>query len=52
MLLGPAFVWLLLLANDDKDALGLKKCPHCAEWVKKEAKVCKFCHKDLAPAGA
>lgn len=24
-----------------------RKCPHCAEPVLKEAKVCKHCHKDL-----
>ena len=25
----------------------LKKCPFCAEYVKKEAKVCKHCGKEL-----
>lgn len=24
-----------------------RTCPHCAETVKKEAIVCRFCHKDL-----
>jgi hypothetical protein len=24
-----------------------KKCPHCAEVVKKEAKVCRFCGRDI-----
>lgn len=26
---------------------GGKKCPHCAEIVKAEAKVCRFCQRDL-----
>lgn len=25
-----------------------RKCPHCAETVKAEAKVCKHCGRDLA----
>jgi NADH pyrophosphatase NudC (nudix superfamily) len=27
----------------------LKKCPHCAEMINKDAKVCKFCGKDVDP---
>lgn len=26
-----------------------RKCPYCAEWVKKEASVCRHCHKSLPP---
>lgn len=26
---------------------GGRKCPHCAEVVKSEAKVCRFCQRDL-----
>ena len=26
---------------------GMGKCPHCAEFVKSEAKVCKHCGRDI-----
>jgi hypothetical protein len=30
---------------------GLRKCPRCAEWVKREALKCRFCAFDFtAPA--
>jgi hypothetical protein len=28
----------------------LKKCPHCAEFVKREASVCRFCQRNLKVA--
>lgn len=27
---------------------GMLKCPYCAEFVKKEAKVCRYCNRELS----
>lgn len=36
-----------LLAKPVEGA-GVRKCPHCAELIKDEAKVCRFCGRDVA----
>lgn len=48
----------LLLSRDqatlDEKSLseGNKKCPYCAELVRKEAVVCRFCSRDLPRSSA
>ena len=45
-----------LLMSPDTQALeaqrlatgSTKKCPHCAELIKAEAKVCRYCSRDFA----
>jgi len=43
----------LIMAADKKTleekqlSEGMKKCPHCAELVKQEATVCRFCNREL-----
>lgn len=27
---------------------GMKKCPHCAELIKPDAKICRYCSRDVA----
>lgn len=56
LLLAPiAFLHVLFAAPNqaqlDKRAIAVgesRKCPHCAEIVKAEAKVCRYCGRDIA----
>lgn len=55
LLLGPIgiIVALVLQENREKSAEyaiaegGMKKCPFCAELIKSEASVCRYCGKDV-----
>lgn len=53
-----AFPWSLMLKPDQKALEGRslstgaeKKCPECAELVKVDAKVCRFCQHRFVEAG-
>jgi hypothetical protein len=45
-LLGPLAI-LMFAVSGVSSGDRARKCPHCAEWVKAEAKVCKHCRGDL-----
>jgi len=41
ILLGPFSLLMIFISSE------VKKCPKCAEYIKKEAKVCRHCGTDL-----
>lgn len=47
LLLGP-IGWLIALASKGN----VRKCPFCAEEVKLDAVVCRYCHRDLPKASS
>lgn len=56
-LLGALGVFILVLAKPRQTEIdrvarseGLVPCPHCAEPIKREAHVCRYCRRDVAPA--
>lgn len=58
--LGPIGLLLAVLSPKNNQALEQRmlkagkgqKCPHCANVVRAEARVCQFCSRNIAPAVA
>ncbi len=57
-LFGPIGLLIVAVNTPDKKVIakkekaeGLRKCPFCAEMIKSEAMVCRFCSRDV-PATA
>lgn len=56
LLFGPIGILVALIISKDSDELGRqgvetgdnRKCPFCAEIIKAEAKICRFCQKELS----
>lgn len=57
-----SFFWLSLIATSlvmsvvvaalptpEENLPGRRKCPHCAEFVRQEAELCRYCHSGLEP---
>ena len=36
-----------LIVSNDKEGGEAKQCPYCAESIKKAAKICRYCGKEL-----
>lgn len=54
-LLGPIGLLICIFMRPDEAVLSrqalssgiMKKCPHCAELIKRDARVCHYCGKDV-----
>ncbi len=49
----PVFIVALIMEPNDENKsrrAGMVKCPFCAEYIKKEAHVCRFCGRDIPPS--
>lgn len=50
MLLGPFAVLMFLIDGIASGDEARVKCAHCAEWIRREAAVCRHCGRDVTPA--
>lgn len=53
ILLGPIGLLISFFSRDNEEGKreksgNTKKCPHCAEYIKQDAKVCKYCGRSIS----
>ncbi|WP_368924617.1 zinc ribbon domain-containing protein [Brevundimonas vancanneytii] len=47
LVMSPSVEALEARTNQQAAAAGNLRCPHCAEWIKREARVCRYCGRDV-----
>lgn len=48
MFIGPLLLVVVLVGR--RSGINRKKCPHCAEYIARDARVCRYCGRDVPAA--